>query len=324
MPHSLTSEGKFERTKLAVETRLRRADQQFARKQFALAEAQFAWEMKRDSQRGWRFLTSPVGVVVLVAAIGLVGTAVGKWADYLNTKKQQETTVILKASEVPQSLSPENQDVQRARNILWFAKAGYIHLPNDFINQMQTAAKLAPGQTLPPPVVQLQTGAGADLEARFEGFRSTPHLLPYGGIQVIGFGHTLSEAELSTGHIQVGTESIPFVSGISEEQARRILDQDMVPAYKTVDDLIKVPLTPAQRDALADLVWDIGSRSFARSSLVTLLNQGKYEEVPVQLKRWTVVRGRELPGLKLRRQAEIDLWKRPQLAQQSTSPKAKP
>ena len=259
---------------------------------------------------------------MLVAAIGLAGTGVGKWADYLNTKQQQETTVILKASEVPQSLSPENQDVQRARNILWFAKAGYIHLPNDFINQMQTAAKLAPGQTLPPPVVQFQTGAGADLVARFEAFRSTAH--PFGAVQVIGFGHILSETELSTGHIQVGTESIPFVNGISEEQARRIIEQDMVPAYKTVDDLIKVPLTPAQRDALADLVFNIGSRNCANSSLVTLLNQGRYEEVPMQLKRWTVAGGRELPALELRRQAEVDLWKRPQPAQQSTPPKPKP
>jgi lysozyme len=316
MRHSLTPEGKFERTKLAVETRLRRADQLLARKQFALAEAQFAWERKKDSQSGWRFLTTPTGVVVLVAAIGLVGTGVGKWADYLNTKQQQETTVILKASEVPQSLSPENQDVQRARNILWFAKAGYVHLPNDFISQMQTAAKLAPGQTLPPPVVQTQFGTGTDLTARLEGFLSTEH--SFGSEHFIGFGHRLSATELSTGHIQVGTESIPFADGISEEQARRILGQDMGPAYKTVDDLIKVPLTPGQRDALADLVFAVGPARFGRSTLVTVLNQGKYEEVPTQI---LAIGGHTLPGLESRRQAEADFWKRPQPAQQSAPPK---
>jgi hypothetical protein len=124
----LNAEQDFERTKLAVETRLKRADQALARKQFALEEAKFAWDKKNDRQTGWRFLITPTGALVLVAAIGLIGTALGKWADYLNTKQQQETTVILKASEVPQSLSSEDRDLQRARNILWFAKAGYVHL----------------------------------------------------------------------------------------------------------------------------------------------------------------------------------------------------
>jgi GH24 family phage-related lysozyme (muramidase) len=318
--HLLNPEGKFERTKLAIETRLRRADQALARKQFALAEAEFALEGKKDSQRGWRFLTTPTGVVVLVAAIGLAGTGVGKWADYLNTKQQQETTVILKASEVPQSLSPENQDVQRARNILWFAKAGYVHLPNDFISQMQTAAKLAPGQTPPPPVVQQQFSTGLDLTESFEGFRSTKYLDSVGN-QRIGFGHQLSALELSSGYIQVGTESIPFANGISEEQGRRILQQDMGLAYKIVNDLIKVPLTPGQRYALADLVFSIGAANFARSSLVTRLNQGKYEEIPSEFERWSVFGGKTLAGLQRRRQAEADLWKRPPVAEQGAPAK---
>jgi lysozyme len=184
---------------------------------------------------------------------------------------------------------------------------------------MQRAAKLAPGETPPPPVVQVQFGTGADLTARFEGFRATKFDFGTTGPE-IGFGHRLSATELATGRIQVGTESIPFLDGISEEQGRRILEQDMGPAYKTVDDLIKVPLTPGQRDALADLVFNIGPRRFASSELLALLNQGKYEEVPAQIERLSLIRGRTFPDLELRRQAEADLWKRSPRPAQQTAP----
>jgi len=119
----------------------------------------------------------------------------------------------------------------------------------------------------------------------------------------------------------VGTESIPFANGISEEQGRRILQQDMGLAYKIVNDLIKVPLTPGQRYALADLVFSIGAANFARSSLVTRLNQGKYEEIPSEFERWSVFGGKTFAGLQRRRQAEADLWKRPPVAEQGAPAK---
>jgi hypothetical protein len=151
------------RAQLAIDTKLKRADQAIARKQLALAEAQFEWQKSQAAHSGWGKLLTPTGVVLVGAALGLLGTAAGKWADYLTTKRQQETTIILKASEVPPGLSLDTQDVQRARNLLWFAEARYIELPTPFIDQLRKASKLKPGQTLPPPIVESQISAKAAL-----------------------------------------------------------------------------------------------------------------------------------------------------------------
>src|ERR1022692_2083146 len=316
----LSPEDKLARTKLAIETRLKRADQELARKQFALAEAQFAWEKEKESQRGWRFLTTPAGGILFVAAVGLLGTAAGKVGDYLNTRQQQETSIILKASDVPQSLPQDAQEIQRARNLLWFEQAGYIVLPSDFIKEMRAESNLKPGQILPPPVVQSQATTAVyksalDLASTFEGFRTKKYQGSVGN-WVIGFGHPLTREELASGRVQVGTESIPINDGISEEQGRRILQQDFAPAYKGVDQLVKVPLTREQRDALADLIFNIGAGRFASIALLTKLNQGKYEEVPQELEHLSSLGGMTLPGMQRRREAEADLWKRPPDAEQ--------
>src|SRR5580704_383498 len=110
----MTPSERLERSKLAIETRLKRADQCLAQRQFQLSVDQFEWQKTEARQHGWRALLSPTGVVIVGAALGLIGTAAGKWADYQTTKRQQETNIILKASEVPQSLSLDAREVQRA------------------------------------------------------------------------------------------------------------------------------------------------------------------------------------------------------------------
>jgi hypothetical protein len=137
----------FNRTKLAIETRLKRADQQLARAQFEL-------QIKQHASSGWKIFLTPIGAAIAAAALGLIGTATAKWADYVASKKQQETTIILKASEVPPTLSPTDQERQRARNLLWFADAKYIHLPDNYKEQLVSIAKLNPGESPPPPIVQ--------------------------------------------------------------------------------------------------------------------------------------------------------------------------
>lgn len=145
----------LERSRLAIETKLKRADQAIAKKQLALAEAQFEWQKEQAAHSGWEKLLTPTGVVLVAAALGLVGTAAGKWADYLTTKRQQQTTIILKASEVPPGIPRDEQDQQRARNLLWFAEARFIELPDRFTDQLRTASKLKAGEKLPSPVVSI-------------------------------------------------------------------------------------------------------------------------------------------------------------------------
>ena len=75
---------------------------------------------------------------------------------------------------------------------------------------------------------------------------------------------------------------------------------------------MSVPLNANQNSALVSLIYNIGPSAFSKSTLLKKLNEGKYDEVPYQMKRWNkaTVNGEltELEGLTRRRQAEVDLF----------------
>jgi hypothetical protein len=60
------SELELARRKLAIETRLKRIDQELARKQIALAE---------KTPRGWHMMFTPAGAVVAAALLAFLGNA---------------------------------------------------------------------------------------------------------------------------------------------------------------------------------------------------------------------------------------------------------
>jgi len=225
-------------------------------------------------------------------------------------RRQNEVELILKASEVPTSLTPQEQDIQRARNLLWFADAGYIRLSEQLNIKLRDAGRISQGESVSLPVVQSAGGTAAiDLLSRFESFSRTASTFE-GGNTEIGYGHFLTAEEKRTSRVRIGNELINISSGISEEQARVLLRQDMAPYYKSVDTLVKVPLTPSQRDALAVFVYNVGPGVLARSSLLKRLNNREYDAVPNEMRKWIRAAGRQIPGLQQRREAEIELWNR--------------
>lgn len=112
------------------------------------------------------------------------------------------------------------------------------------------------------------------------------------------------------GYVMIEGQSISFKNGITEQQANKLLNQDLEPARKAIDTLVKVKLKPNQREALASFVFNLGLSTFAESTLLTKLNEGKYEDVPDEIRKWVRVAGRENPKLIRRREAEIELWNR--------------
>ena len=200
-------------------------------------------------------------------------------------RREAEVELILKASEVPTSLSPEQQDVQRARNLLWFADAGYIRIPRNMQAKLQSVGRLQGGQAAALPVVHAAGGtAGVDLAARFAGFNPKATSDPGGsGRSWIGYGHDLTEEERRTNLVKIGSRLVDMSHGLNEEQSRTLLRQDMAPHYKDVDDLVKVHLTPSQRDALAVFVFNAGS--LKNKNLLKRLNGGEYHAVPDEMRR---------------------------------------
>jgi len=69
-----------------------------------------------------------------------------------------------------------------------------------------------------------------------------------------------------------------------------------------------VPLSQGQFDALVDFVFNLGSGRLASSTLLKILNAGRYADAAEQLLRWDQAGGKECPPLKARREAELALW----------------
>jgi len=84
-------------------------------------------------------------------------------------------------------------------------------------------------------------------------------------------------------------------------------------AARWVGNLVKVPLTQDQFDALVDFVFNLGAGRLATSTLLRDLTAGNYDAVPDQLELWDHgdLNGREveLAALKARRAAEAALWR---------------
>jgi len=144
-----------------------------------------------------------------------------------------------------------------------------------------------------------------------EGVRAKAYV-DQAGLLTIGIGHLLTAEEIKTGVIQIGTESVEYAKGLTETQIYQLLDQDCLPREKTISAIVKVDLTEHQRDALVSFAFNIGIHAFETSTLVRLLNQGDYNSVPAQMRRWNKVHvDGELVasvGLSARREREIELW----------------
>lgn len=128
-----------------------------------------------------------------------------------------------------------------------------------------------------------------------------------GGALTIGVGHLLTKAERTSGKIQIGQKSVRYGKGITRLHAEQLLAQDLV-AQQVWSWYVSVPLTEAQREALASFVFNCGLSAFQNSTLLKLLNQGKYDQVPTQLRRWIYDGGKVVNGLVNRRNKEIALW----------------
>lgn len=142
------------------------------------------------------------------------------------------------------------------------------------------------------------------------GFRDGKYFLyedKYGSIE-IGFEHKISADERASELIEIAGQSIPYKEGLTQTQAQQLLDQDLEPLRASIDELVTVPLTDSQKEALALFVHNVGIGGFRSSTLLRLLNQGDYDAVEEQLRRWDRSGGVVSLELRERREKEIELW----------------
>ena len=95
---------------------------------------------------------------------------------------------------------------------------------------------------------------------------------------------------------------------ITFDHARLLLGRDVAWAEEAVNDLVRPALAQGQFDCLVLFVFNVGRAAFGASHVRTRVNEGKFDAVPAELRKWINAGGKRLAGLVKRREAEIALW----------------
>ena len=122
--------------------------------------------------------------------------------------------------------------------------------------------------------------------------------LPHGA--TIGYGHLIKSGER-------------FADGISENAATSLLRTDITTAEFVVQNCINVPITQNQFDALVIFAYNIGAKNFINSTVVKYINNPDfrnaiYPTLESAWHAWNKSNGREMSGLRRRRDAELKLF----------------
>ena len=137
---------------------------------------------------------------------------------------------------------------------------------------------------------------GFDLIKKWEGLRLEAYLCT-AGVPTIGYGHT---------------KGVKLGDVCTEDQANQWLLEDMLEASEAIDRLVKVPLNNNQYGALTSFVFNLGWGNLKTSTLLKMLNEGKYMEASNQFLRWNKVKCVTSTGLSNRRAEEMKLFNLPQ------------
>ncbi len=156
-----------------------------------------------------------------------------------------------------------------------------------------------------PAVLDLESRAWVLLRPillEFEGLYLSPYLCP-AGVWTIGLGTTRYPDGRPVG---------PRDPRITKEQAWVIAKHQMINDYMAE----AIELCPGQLNtagrlaAISDFCYNAGVPAFRSSTLRRKINQGDWDAVPGQLKRWNKGGGRVLCGLVRRRAMEIAILSR--------------
>lgn len=135
--------------------------------------------------------------------------------------------------------------------------------------------------------------AGLTLTKRAEGLRLSAYR-DGGGVLTIGHGHTGPDVHEG--------------QTITPEQATALLSGDLRTAIACVNELVRVPITQGQFDALVDFTFNLGAGTFRRSTLLALVNRRDFAGAAAQFGLWVHAAGQVEPGLVARRKAEMELF----------------
>jgi lysozyme len=129
---------------------------------------------------------------------------------------------------------------------------------------------------------------GISLIKKFEGCELEAYKCA-AGVWTIGYGHT---------------KDVKEGDSILKEDAESMLVHELQKYCNDVDIAVKVDLKQNEFDALVSWTYNLGLTNLNSSTMLKVLNEGKHDEVPAQMKRWNKASGQVKQGLIRRREAE--------------------
>jgi lysozyme len=129
---------------------------------------------------------------------------------------------------------------------------------------------------------------GISLIKKFEGCELEAYKCA-AGVWTIGYGHT---------------KDVKEGDSILKEDAESMLMHELQEYCNDVDIAVKVDLKQNEFDALVSWTYNLGLTNLNSSTMLRVLNEGKHDEVPAQIKRWNKASGQVKQGLVRRREAE--------------------
>jgi|SRR5579864_113547 len=104
------------------------------------------------------------------------------------------------------------------------------------------------------------------------------------------------------------TEGVKEGDTCTQDEADAWFVEDTAWVNRTVTDAVTMLLSQNEFDACGSLCYNIGASAFEDSTLVRLLNEGRFDLASQQFQRWNKQRGKVLPGLTNRRAQEAALF----------------
>ena len=135
---------------------------------------------------------------------------------------------------------------------------------------------------------------GIDLIKGFEGLVSKAYLCP-AGVWTIGYGHT---------------KAVKQGMVISELQADYFLKEDLTVFENYLNSIgLGTKLNQNQFDALISWTFNVGTTAVNNSTLLKLVCANpNNESIRNEFAKWVYSKGKKLPGLVRRREAEANLY----------------
>ena len=127
--------------------------------------------------------------------------------------------------------------------------------------------------------------------SHFEGKLNSAYIDPV-GVPTICYGHT---------------EGVRLGQVMTDEECDALLAYDLGVYISGVEALVTVPMPDTRKAALTSFAYNVGLTNLMKSTLLKKLNKGETVAACNELRKWVYAKGKKLPGLVKRREAEREL-----------------